>query len=118
MERNWDTIRELLLRVDACPKDSVVIAADFPAERSAELLLHVELLIEAKLIDADVIRSLAPSASQFQILRLTWEGSELLDTIRNDSVWSQTKLFFLNQKLGMTYAGVLSVANQLNATLM
>lgn len=118
MERNWDTIRELLLAVDACPRDTVVIPADFESDRGSELLQHVELLLEANLIDADIIKVLSPGVSQFQVFRLRWDGCELLDNIRNDNVWNQTKLFFGNQKIGMTYDAVLSVSRQLNAALM
>ena len=118
MERSWDTIRELMLRVDDCSVDSAVVTADFSADRGAELVHHVRILLEGKLIDADIINTLEPGDSRFQIFRLTWAGHELLDTIRNDTVWNQTKLFFQNQQLGFTYKAVLSVARQLNESLM
>jgi len=48
MRRNWDTIREILTRLEDLPDtDSILRLSDFPAERNYEISYHVELLIEA-----------------------------------------------------------------------
>jgi len=51
---------------------------------SATMGEHIQLLIDANLIDGEVI---SPTAPTFIINRLTWEGHDFLQAIHNDTVW-------------------------------
>jgi hypothetical protein len=46
----------------------------------------------------------------FAAVRLTWGGHELLDAIRNDTIWNKTKESFLSKGLSMTFDLLKSVA--------
>lgn len=104
MKRNWDTIREILLRVEECtlPAEAVRLS-DFPKERAAEVSYHVALLIEAGLVKGQVSQRLGPEVRHFFAQRLTWEGHEFLDSIRNSAVWEKTKSTFLEKGIEMTF---------------
>ena len=110
MKRDWDLIREILLRLEEKgPEAPTIRATDFGEERRHQAAYNVEILEEAGLIDARMAKSLnAPP--DFLALRLTWSGHELLDTIRSETVWTQTKETFVSKGLSMTFDLVKSVA--------
>lgn len=111
MRRNWDTIREILTRLEEKKETKGVLTlSDFPPEQAGEISYHVELLIEAGLVYGKVSKEFGPSIHRFNIVRLTWEGHELLDAIRSDTVWEKTKKAFSSQGISMTFDLVKQVA--------
>ena len=92
MKRDMDLARTLLLRVE---KDATFNGNDYYIQHPSELALekwsdeqvsyHLHLLIEAKLLDGS-----ADLGGGFSILKLTWQGHEFLDTIREPEVWKKT----------------------------
>ena len=87
MKRNWDTIRNLLVKVEECtlPTDMVCLA-DFPDERAAEISYHMALLIDAGLVDGQMAKTIGPEVKDFFAQKLTWGGHEFLDSIRSYTV--------------------------------
>jgi hypothetical protein len=93
MERDMDLIRHLLLFVE---KDSLfdgraMISPEIPSDFGADhysldqVAYHVGLLIEAGLLKG-AVGPVAPYVS-----RLTWQGHEFLDDIRDQAIWAKTK---------------------------
>lgn len=119
MKRNWETIRELLTKVEECtmPADMIRLAS-FPSERAAEISYHMALLIEAGLVNGQISQTLGPEVKDFFAQRLTWEGHEFLDAIRSDTVWQKTKKTFVEQGVSMTFELVKSVAKEAAVSLM
>jgi hypothetical protein len=119
MQRNWDVIRELLLRVEQCtvPSDYFQLG-EFPEERHAEIGYHMEILIEAGLVQGHVLKTFSPDPRGFIAQRLTWDGHEFLDSIRSDSVWSRTKKVFAEKGISMTIETVASVAKEAATALL
>jgi hypothetical protein len=119
MKRNWDTIREILLKFEELdPEKGSVKLSDFPSERAYEYSYHVELLIDAGLIYGQMTKTMGHRAQDFLAHRLTWEGHEFLDSIRSDTVWNKTKTSFVKGGLSMTFDLVKSVATDIAATLL
>lgn len=111
MKRNWDTIRELLTKVEECTLPSDVIRLDcFPLERASEISYHMTLLIEAGLVNGQLSQTIGPEIKDFIAQRLTWKGHEFLDAIRSDTVWQKTKKAFVDEGLSMTLDLVKEVA--------
>lgn len=84
MKRDMDLIRDLMLRVEAGDRTHP------PGVDEAVVLYHKNLLLEARLASGNAIRG----NDRIQVVALsglTWEGHELLDNIRSDSVWSKAK---------------------------
>lgn len=111
MERNWDTIREILTQVEKCtlPIDQVRLS-NFPGERAGEISYHMALLIEAGLVNGHISQTIRPEPKDFIAHRLTWAGHEFLDAIRNASIWQKTKKKFVDEGVSMTFDLVKSVA--------
>lgn len=94
MKRDNDLLRDILLTVEACPDvppktlriESFLDYCDNPAIIS----LHIGLLQEAGLIEADRIQR-NDGIKGWDIKRLTFAGYEYLDTIRSAKVWRNVK---------------------------
>lgn len=119
MKRDWDVIRELLSAVEVCtlPIETVRLS-DYPNERAAEISYHMSLLIEAGLVNGQMVKTLGPEAKDFIAQTLTWNGHELLDSIRSDTVWQKTKKMFTEQGLSMTVDLVKEGAKNVAATVL
>lgn len=91
MERNMDLIRALLLKIAADPsldgtRYYILRPSDVPGEHSQEEVnYHIDQLFEARLIAGN------PKSDLPQVSRLTWQGHEFVDNIRDDGVWRNVK---------------------------
>jgi len=119
MKRNWDQIREILIRLEeATTTDDFLRLSSFPQERAHEISYHVELLIEAGLINGHMSKTLGRGPHDFFVARLTWNGHEFLDAIRSNTIWQKTKSSFASQGLSMTFDLVKTVAIDLASTYL
>jgi hypothetical protein len=89
MKLDKDLIRSVLLAVESynAPRGWVMI--EVHGHTDEEIAYHVEILAEAGFIEADNLSSL--SSYDWRAKRLTYQGHEFLDTIRDSKVWSETK---------------------------
>lgn len=119
MKRNWDTIREILTKLEesTIPNGTLQLSS-FPTEQAAEILYHAELLLEAGLVDGEMTKTFGRGPHNFFITRLTWYGHEFLDSINNDTVWKKTKKSFASSGVSMTFELVKSVATDAAASLV
>lgn len=84
MKRDMDLIRSLLLQVE----DGVSVELD--SYTKEQILYHKNLIIEAHLVHGRALHG-EDQLLAVMIDRLSWEGHEFLDAIRNEDVWQQTK---------------------------
>jgi len=112
MKRNWDTIREILTKLeDSSSVNSILQLSDFPSNKVAEIDYHAKLLLEAGLVTGEVNESIVVKDNiGFYITGLTWTGHEFLDSINNDTVWEKTKKSFISGGIPMTFELIKSVA--------
>lgn len=121
MKRDWEIIREIMLKLEELPNNTEVVRlSDFPKEQHFSASYNAQLLVEAGLVEGQFshFRGIDPKASDMLLRRLTWEGHELLDAIRSDSVWNKTKESFVSRGLDMTFDLVKSVAGDIAASLL
>jgi len=114
MKRNWDTIRKILIRLEEKePGEHSLRLSSWPKDVQPEISYHVELLEEAGLIHGHMSKTMGLGPYDFSATRLTWEGHELLDAIKNDTIWKKTKKLFSSKGISMTFDLVKSVAIKL-----
>jgi Hypothetical protein (DUF2513) len=119
MKRNWDTIREILNRLEeASESDDYLQLHSFPEDRAAEVSYHVELLLEAGLVDGEMSKTIGPGPYDFFAARLTWSGHEFLDTIRSNTVWEKTKKSIRSKGLSLTFDLIKSVATEAASAIL
>ncbi|MDT4290720.1 DUF2513 domain-containing protein [Methylomonas sp. MO1] len=110
MKRDWEIIRNILLKTEGLVAGKTLRASDFDGTESEIIAYHVQLLKEAELIDAEILPYLGSSHCHFDIHRLTWTGHDFLDSIRNNNIWEKTKSTILNKSSSMTFDVIKSVA--------
>ena len=89
MKLNKDLVREILLQVEASSEPRGWIDLAIPGHTEEEIAYHVEILNEASFIEAQDLSSM--SGYDWRPKRLTYEGHEFLDTIRDPEAWRFTK---------------------------
>lgn len=112
MVRNWDTVRDILLALEGIKTPNGNLRHDqVPCIDPQDAAYHMRLLKEAGLIEA-LIKESKSGDNQISIAladRLTWRGHELLDTIRQKTVWEKVKTFG-KEKIGpLTFEAVLEI---------
>lgn len=90
MKRDWDVIREVLLKVEEGNGDKEISSEDFPEPERALVAYNMLLLREAGLVDGGG-RDPSMGPPHAFVNRMTWEGHELLDSIRDDTAWNRIK---------------------------
>jgi hypothetical protein len=91
VKRNWDTIRKIMLKLEDIPDEgSVLESGDLPGVDGDTVFYHMRLMIEAGLAVGGCPELLS-GPSYGYLNRLTWDGHELLDKIRRDTVWNKIK---------------------------
>lgn len=119
MKRDWDTIRDVLTKLEELPGPADVLdLSKFPTDRAAEISYHVELLIDAGLVEGEMSRNLDSGPADFYAERLTWDGHEFLDSVRSDTVWNKTKKSFIANGISMTFDTIKSVASEVTASII
>lgn len=86
MTLDKDLIREILLALEADESDPLYpVDITIPGRTAREISYHVQLLAEAGFVKA------LDLSSTWQPQRLTYNGHEFLDTVRDPEVWRETK---------------------------
>jgi hypothetical protein len=93
VKRDMDFVRELLLRVESDPELDgyhwkTFNTSDFSPRSNEEVAYHVDLLIDAGLL---VGSDPTMDAESTPISRLTWDGHEFADNIKDMSIWKRVK---------------------------
>lgn len=92
MKLDKDLVREILLAVEDSshsPDETITLSLD--SHTPQEISYHVMLMHEAGLLvgrDASVLADVFPV---WHPKRLTYQGHEFLDTVRDGEVWRRTK---------------------------
>ena len=106
MKRNWEIIRAILLELESSTTaNSVLNATSLPPYEEQAVAYNIRLLHQAGYIVAN-IRDSSTGDGKIGIAlarSLTNSGHELLDTIRNDTVWSKVQDKFKASGLEMTF---------------
>lgn len=121
MVRSWDTVRAILLKLEAAESAHTTLALDqVEGIDPQEVGYHIMLLNEAGLIEAKILKSSSGDGAIAMALarRLTWQGHEFLDKIRDPSMWGKIKDKVKEKGLDLTFDAIKAAAGALiNAAL-
>lgn len=121
MTRNWEIIREILLSLEgAVTPNTYLNANSFDGLSEQEVAYNMRLLSEAGYIEAKIMNSSSGDGKINAALatRLTNSGHDLLDTMRNDSVWNKVKEQFTSKGIDMTFDLVVSVGKKVMEAML
>lgn len=89
MKRDFELIRKILLEVEAAPVGTSPIEVDaVDGYDEATVWGHVDLLIDAGLLEGKVIRS-NEGLIGVAIKKITWDGCDFLDAARDNGLWQK-----------------------------
>lgn len=90
MQRDWDFIRELLADIEG---DVDTVKKYNHSEREEMYLQHVRMLEQGGFIKGLIAKKTI--GGQWNIIQndshLTWQGNDLLNTLRSQTVWEKIK---------------------------
>ena len=93
MQRDMDLIRKILFVIEGKYVDTWLPGSDVQIDGydMKTIAYHCALLHDAGLIYDYKAQYAGDGLCFFGVGRLTWEGHELLDKIKSDTVWNKTK---------------------------
>lgn len=89
MKLDKDLVREIMLAVEAYDEPQGWMNLTIDGKSDNEVSYHVMLLDEAGLISGINLGGIG--SFEWQPRRLTYQGHEFLDTVRDGEVWKRTK---------------------------
>ena len=121
MQRNWEIIREILLKLEESNKANPFINANsFNGFDEQEVAYNMRLLSEAGYIEAK-IQNLNDGSGRIGIAlatKMTNSGHNLLDTIRNETVWRKIKDKFSTSGIDMTFDLVIAAGKKIMEAML
>jgi hypothetical protein len=104
MQRDMELIRDLLLGIEQDKRldgtcfilpdatDNLGVIGVTKNYSDREIAYHIELLIEAGLVEGSKRPKFGmPNIVMPNIVKLTWQGHEFLDSVRDPGIWVKTK---------------------------
>lgn len=109
MRRSWDVIRKIMIKLEEIPNECGELESDsVPGVDNDTAFYHMRLMIEAGLAVGGCPETFGRSHGH--LLRLTWDGHELIDKIRRDSVWNAIKETAKNKSIDLSVDVVKTIA--------
>lgn len=101
MKRDWDVIRAVLIAIEDDNYDKYLE----DSENDVAIIKNTALLIQAGFVDGKVLSSLDENVD-ILVNDLTWQGHELLDTIRSKPIWEKIKSTAVEKGIELTFDAV------------
>ena len=112
MRRDLDLVRQLMLQIEALPAAPPVQYRMSEIEDPV-LLAHLEMLIEAGLVNGRISRSQGARGDVISVSGLTWQGHEWIEMVRSQSLWNEVKSAVLDAGGVLTFELTKAVATKL-----
>jgi len=108
MIRDWELIRAILVAAEAKAPTEQLRACDI--EGNSELVVaHIELLHDAGYLKATFMQTTLWKSAH--VVKVTYAGYDLLDTMRSDTAWSSIKKVAKARGLELTFEVVKQVGS-------
>jgi hypothetical protein len=108
--RDMDLARKILFEVEKQPYTERYFDVRIQGVDKNEVQYDVLLLAEAGLIEAQ--NRGYDQADRWMVLRLTWEGHEFLENVRDETQWRKTVAVVQNKTGGVAFEVVKELAKQ------
>lgn len=116
MKRDWELIRQILLKLEQ-KSDTRSVVHPNQCYDEETVSYHLRLLDQAGLIEATC--GAHHNAPVFCLGRnLTWAGHELLDAIRADSTWNRIGGLAKEKGLDLSFEAIKHIARHLLASVL
>lgn len=103
MKRDMDLIRRIALEVADLEFGYAVNSMEDHGVDAATFGIHAIWMQEAGLIKATIQEYQSGEPPKVLISRLTWDGCEFVDAIRDDTLWQKAKVSVLKPGMSFTF---------------
>lgn len=92
VKRDLEVIRHILITIENSTKYRL-ITADFTTEKYNSQIIshHILLLLDCDYIEITEVPMCRPGYTPLIVNRITSQGYDYLDNIRDDTIWNETK---------------------------
>ncbi len=103
MKRDFELIRTILCEVECWAPDARPGSVEYSGQYEQCMVdEHVALLIGAGLLDGQILRGM-DGLHGVVIFRLTWDGHDFLDSMKDETVWAAAKEKILKPGSGVAF---------------
>jgi DNA-binding transcriptional ArsR family regulator len=120
MKRDMDLVRKILLESEESESPDIPKNLSVEGYTQEQIKYHLKLLRDADLITTvqyvPLFESKPESALNVKVAvpsRLTWQGHEFLDAVRNENVWNKTKEIVKEKGGSLTFGVIKDLAIQI-----
>jgi hypothetical protein len=115
MKLDPDLARDLLLKIEQAPPNHAANDLQVEGRDKDEVFEHLELLHEAGLIEARIVKSGMGGARVLAVMveRMTWEGHDFLNKARQSSTWKKAKDLVVSKGAPLTFDVLKAVLTKL-----
>lgn len=111
MKRDMELCRKILFIIEEQYVDTALYGIEIAGYTMEEVAYHCKILYDGGLISDYAAQIADDQICDFGVGSLTWEGHDLLDKIREDTIWNKTKGVIKDKVLPMTLDVVKDVAS-------
>ena len=101
MKRDFNLVRKILQDMENAEPMKIFNGFPFEGYDKPTVHEHIELLIEAGLLDGKVHRT--RDSSMPMVSRLTWAGHDFLDAMKDESIWKKAQDSLLKPAGGVAF---------------
>lgn len=113
MERDLDLIRAILLELEKSPFRAGWAELEIEGYTPEQIAYHVLILAEGGFIEAEQVTTHDDPWPDVRPVRLTWQGHDFLDAVRNQTIWNKVKERLASETLTVPIAIVKAIATEL-----
>lgn len=113
MKRDMELIRKILFKIEDTVDNVGKTNLQIEGYTKDQVAYHCSILYEGGYIHACKIQYVSNEIYSFSVGRLTWEGHEFLDKIREDTIWIKTKDTIAKKGLPFVFDIVKSVSTEI-----
>lgn len=108
MQRDWNIIRAILQQLEEQQSYGDVLRPESIKGYDVEVVsYHMDILDQAGIINAKCQSARSRKRSIFCLaMNLTWEGHELLDSIKSNGAWNRLQKLLREKSIDLSYQAV------------
>lgn len=112
MQRDMELIRKILFKIEETVDNVTKYNLEIEGYAMKEVAYHCSVLHEGGYIHTCNVQYADNEVYSFSVGRLTWEGHDFLDKIREDTIWNKTKSVIRKKGLPFVFEIVKNVSTE------
>lgn len=111
MKRDMELIRKILFKIEETVDNSAEYNLKIDGYSMDQVAYHCALLFEGGYVHDYKGQNSGGAIYTFGVARLTWDGHDFLDKIREDTIWNKTKDTIASKGLPLAFDIVKAVSS-------